>query len=182
MTKTFKIGISGLRDLKKDEILLYMDKIEEVLRKIMKENKNKHIIAISPLAQGADQIFIRVAKDIFGLRYEVILPMDEELYKKDFTHPNILSEFNILSYLADSVKTIPLCEGNTKENIAVYGKHRDLQYKQVGLDVVDESDIMIFLYDGIDNGKTGATTDILKYAKSKNKPFYIIDCKRENKI
>lgn len=180
--KTFNIGISGHRDLKKDEILLYMDKIEEVLNQIIEENRGKHIVAISPLAQGADQIFIRVAKDMFGLRYKVILPMDEELYKKDFTHPNILSEFNILSYLADSVKTIPLCEGNTKENIAVYGKHRDLQYKQVGLDVVDKSDVMIFLYDGIDNGKTGGAADILKYAKSKNKPFHIIECKRENKI
>lgn len=173
---TYKVGISGHRDLKHSEMPTYRQKLINTLKKIMAKNEDRKISVITPLAEGADRLVAECAIEL-GLNYEVLLPMPVELYVEDF---KVTQEaFYELCKKAISVETLPLCKGNTLESIQVYSDERDKQYEEVGHQVVDRSDAMIFLWDGIDNGLKGGTAAIKKYAEGKNKLIFPIICERE---
>lgn len=174
--KTYKVGISGHRDLKSSEIPEYREKVMDILKGIIRKYESREISIITPLAEGADRLVAKCAIAL-GLGYEVLLPMPTELYIEDF--PNTQKEFFALCDTSIGVEVLPLCEGNTLDNIAQYGDERDRQYLKVGKKVVDRSEAMLFLWDGVDNGLTGGTADIKKYAEGKNKVIFPIKCKRE---
>jgi hypothetical protein len=174
LKEKYYVGVSGHRDLmhtKKDE---YKRQVKERLAQIVKKNPDKEVIVLSPLADGADRLVVYAAKEL-GLRYEVVLPMPLMYYEMDFDDISF-AEFMQLFYEAKSSETVALRNGMTYDNIASYGVYRDRQYRQVGLEIVDRSDEMVFLWDGIDNGKTGGTSDIYKYAKNKNKRIFVVEC------
>lgn len=173
---TYKVGISGHRDLKRSKIPDYREKIMDTLKEIMAENDNREVTVITPLAEGADRLVAECAIEV-GLSYEVLLPMPVELYIEDFKETQ--EEFFKLCDNATSVQTLPLCEGNTLESIKGYTDERDKQYEEVGHQVVDRSDAMVFLWDGIDNGLKGGTAAIKKYAEGKKKLTFPIKCERE---
>ena len=178
LKEKYYVGVSGHRDLLHLEKASYQQQVKERLAQIVEENPDKEVIVLSPLADGADRLVVYAAKEL-GLRYEVVLPMSKSLYEQDFDNASI-HEFYNLMYESRCVRTIALCEGCTEENIQKYGKERDAQYKGVGLEIVRCSDTMVFLWDGIDNGLTGGTADIVKYTKKSNKSYFIVECKREN--
>ena len=179
LKQRYYVGISGHRDLKQTEIENYKKQLEQRLQEIMREQPNKEVVIVSPLADGADRLIVYAAKEL-GLRYEVLLPMPQALYEMDFDEASKY-EFHTLKYEARSVHTLDMCEGCTEENIREYGKERDAQYRAVGLEIVKRSDEMVFLWDGIDNGLTGGTADIVKYTEHIHKRYFIVECKRENK-
>ena len=179
LKEKYYVGISGHRDLMLSEIEKYTLKIKEKLQKIVRENEDKEVIVLSPLADGADRLMVYAAKEL-GLRYEVVLPMSQSLYEQDFDDAS-RHEFYNLMYESRCVRTIALCEGCTEENIREYGTERDAQYKGVGLEIVRRSNTIVFLWDGIDNGLTGGTADIVKHTEQSNKSYFIVECKRENK-
>jgi len=153
------VGVSGHRDLKKDKINTYVNKVIAILEKLVKENPEKEVIVISPLADGADRLVVYAAKKL-GLRYEVLLPMSFALYEMDFDDASF-DEFMTLFYEARSSEVIDLCEDCTEENIADYGDHRDRQYLKVGHEIVDKSDVMLFLWDKKEGRGVGGTADIV---------------------
>lgn len=173
---TYKVGISGHRDLKLSKIPEYREKVMDTLRQIIAQYDDREVSVITPLAEGADRLVAECAVAL-GLSYEVLLPMPVELYVEDFKATE--DAFLKLCDNAVSVETLPLCEGNTLLNIKEYGDERDKQYVYVGQQVVDRSDAMIFLWDGTDNGLKGGTADIKKYAEGKNKLIFPIKCERE---
>jgi len=173
---TYKVGISGHRDLKHSKISDYREKVMDILKEIMAKTDDREISVITPLAEGADRLVTECAIEL-GLSYEVLLPMPVELYIKDFEQTQ--EEFFKLCDNAVNVETLSLCEGNTLQNIEAYGDERDKQYAYVGHQVVDRSDAMVFLWDGTDNGLKGGTADIKKYAEGKKKLIFPIICERE---
>jgi hypothetical protein len=181
----FKVSISGHRDLKQTKIKEYYQAIKSTLLEIMEQNKDKEILVVSPLAEGADRLIVKVALDL-GLKYEVLLPMRASIYAKDFETDESYQEFNSLLLNSKGYKITPIykCEEtgieNTPENIQDYGKNRNLQYQKMGKDLVDATDAMIFLWDSIVNNKIGGTSDILQYAKNSDTIIYEILCEREN--
>ena len=178
MDKIFKIAISGHRDLKLNKIDKYQKEIEQFLKE--EKNSNKNIRIISPLADGADRLIVKAAQNL-GLEYEVYLPMPIELYLKDFS-PNSKKEFEEFLEKAVAIEVAPFCKGCNAQNIADYGKWRNLQYQYMGFTLVDKADKVLFLFDGnINQPKTGGTADILLYAKKHNKPYKIIKVEREGK-
>lgn len=176
--KRYYVGISGHRDPLESETKKYKAQIKERLRQIAAAHPDREVVILSPLADGADRLIVYVAKEL-GFRYEVLLPMPQELYEMDFDEAS-LREFRRLRYEARKSEEVPLCQGYSREDISVYGEARDKQYRAVGEAVVDRSDEMIFLWDGIDNGLAGGTADIVQYTKNRAKSFFIIKCKRES--
>lgn len=177
LKEKYYVGVSGHRDLLHSEKASYQQQVKERLAQIVKENPDKEVIVLSPLADGADRLMVYAAKEL-GLRYEVVLPMPLAYYEMDFDDTSF-AEFMQFFYEAKSSEVIALCEGATYDNIALYGVYRDCQYRQVGIEIVDRSDEMVFLWDGIDNGKTGGTSDIYNYAQEKNKRTFVVECKRD---
>jgi len=183
LKQKYKIGISGHRDLKSSQIPKYEKEIRDILTKKIEEYPNREIYILTPLAEGADQLVAIVAKEL-GLRYEVVLPMPLELYKKDFT-PKSYEAFYRLYIDATGSQVIPLDNDTTLEEISDYGAKRDRQYLKVGQEVVNRSDFMIFLWDRVVNHKTGGTADIFEYAKSRyqesfNQKHSVIETQRES--
>ena len=178
------IGISGHRDLKISQLTQYKKEIETILKEKIEQYPEREIYILTPLAEGADQLVANVAREL-GLRYEVLLPMPLELYKKDFSAQKYREFYNL--YIdAVGATTIELVDDNRIEDIEEYGEKRDKQYLKVGQEVVDRSDFMIFLWDGVVNHKTGGTADIVEYAKKKyqdefTKRHSIVECLRENR-
>ncbi len=117
---------------------------------------------ISALAKGSDRIVARVAIEKLGATLEVVLPAAPDEYRKDFTDPSDLAEFNGLfesavNYpaLSTGVETYP---ANIKEG-----------YEQAGKALVDACEILIAVWDGKPARGQGGTGSIVRYAMSVNR-------------
>lgn len=175
------VGISGHRDLKKSNKDKYREQIKTILLKLVKENSEKEVIVLSPLADGADRLMVDAAVEL-GLRYEVLLPMVSTLYQKDFSVSS-LEEYKILIMNArDIPSVVALCDNCTEENITEYGAYRDRQYLKVGQEIVERSDMIVFLWDKKHSKGVGGTADIVSYAKIKDKSYIIVVCEREKRV
>ncbi len=176
--KTLKIGITGHRDLLESEIPSYKQQIEDYITKLQNENQDKELVLITPIASGADTIFAQVGIKI-GLRYQIVLPFDQDLYEMDFNDEELI-EFRNLIKGASKVETIDMFDGNTRENIKEYGYNRDHQYRAVGKYLVSICDYMLALFNqDFTNTKFGGTADIVDFMGKNNKYFYTILCKRK---
>jgi hypothetical protein len=174
--KYYRIGISGHRDLlasQKDENLKIL---KGYLLKIKREHLDSNLLIVTPLSDGADRLVIFAAREL-NIEYEVILPMPKKLYIKDFSEESLI-EFNELVTNAKSERTIGMYAANTVELISDYSPYRDFQYRQVGREVVNCSNEMIIMSDGLKNNKMGGTEDISSFAEKQKKKRYIISCRR----
>ncbi len=160
---SFTVGVTGHRDvlvtdrLKKD--------IDIFFQNILKEYDE--ITLLSPLAEGADMLVshIFLSQKILGkeLILNVCLPFDEETYSKRFTSSQ-KKDFSSLLSEANRVFEVP--------------KNHDNPYVNVGRYLVNNSDILLSLWDGTQNHKAGGTADVVAYAKKKNHNIYHILCQR----
>lgn len=174
MSNYHTVGITGHRDIRVDKLEEYKEEIKAILQEI-KTKTEKKLLLVSPLADGADRLFIDAGKEL-GFEYIVVLPMPINIYAKDFSAQSLV-DFN--GYLVEALRyeVIELVEGNTLSSISSYGFKRDLQYQAVGRLITECSD-MIALWDGIENNKMGGTADIVSYRKAQNKTFHHILCQR----
>lgn len=175
-TTRVTVGITGHRNLLINEIPKYKEKIRFYLSNLQNEME-KPLLLVSPLADGADRIFIEAGKEL-GLDYICILPMPIHMYSKDFSEESY-EEFNSLIIGAREHEVCDFIKGNSEKNCAKYGENRDKQYLEVGLQIT-QCDKLVVLWDGIDNGKTGGTSDIVNHRKNIQKNYYLINVKRES--
>jgi len=176
----FKIGISGHRSIKHEKKDTYRFQLQKLLKYFVDKYPKKEIIAVSSLADGADRLFIQAATQM-GLRYEVLLPMKPNLYQQDFNEDSY-TEFNKMLLNAREYKVIPVYNKFTQGNFAHYRDKRDIQYREVGRELIAETDFMFFLWDGKKSRKMGGTFDTLVYAKEYGVEYKIIYCERENNV
>ena len=172
----YTIGITGHRDLLPSQYEENLIIIKGHLLKLLREHVDRKLLLLTPLAEGADRIAAQAALET-GIVFDVILPMPRELYCHDFSEKS-KKEFLHYLNLARNIETIPMYAGNTLELIAKNSTFRDFQYRQVGRTIVDRSDEMIILSDGIENNKMGGTSDIAKYAKTHGKILFEVKCDR----
>ena len=171
----FTIGITGHRDLSLDQYEENLIILKGHLLKRKREHPKLHIL--TPLAEGADRMIAKVAMEL-DIPYQVILPMPQELYIKDFSKKS-QKEFEHYLKHAKKVQTIPFYKNNTYKQIAKHSFQRDMQYLEVGKTIVDQSNEMIIMSDEKENGKMGGAHDIANYAKKCDKILYTIRCERQ---
>ena len=172
----YTIGVTGHRDLLPSQEEENLTIIKGHLLKLLREHKDKELLLLTPLADGADRVVTQAAYEV-GITFDVILPMPKELYCQDFSKKS-QKEFIHYLKLARNIETIPMYAGNTLELIAKHSTFRDFQYRQVGRTIVDRADEMIIMSDGIENDKMGGTSDIAKYAKIHGKILFEVKCDR----
>jgi len=159
------IAITGHRDmietekLKQKVLNFFEEKIEQ----------SSELILLSPLADGADRfvakIFLELQNKYEGLSLIVPMPFGQERYMEDFDDKS-KEEFLDFLQKADYVFAV--------KRVSESG------YVDVGRYVVDESDVLLALWDGTYNGKLGGTGDVVEYAKNMDKEVVHFLCKREN--
>jgi hypothetical protein len=155
------LGVTGHRDLRKEDIPLLEAKVREIFLDIKTKYSDSPITLLSPLAEGADRLVARVSLD-FGASLIVPIPMPIEEYKKDFQDEISCVEFQSLLDRADHQFELPLVEGNTILSIAQDGYSRNHQYAQIGNFIAQHSQILIALWDGVETNLEGGTFYIRK--------------------
>ena len=173
------IGGVGHRDLLSCEIPHYREMIKEYIKSIIQ--KDMRCLVVTPIADGADRLIVEVALEM-GIEYAVLLPMDQELYIKDFdTHS--IKEFERLVDGATDVAKVGQYANNSIESISEYGIARDFQYREAGRVLAQLSDYFIALWDGEINHLLGGTADIIKWRRDIYKrSLHIVACKRKHNV
>jgi len=161
MNKTLNIGITGHRDI------IVTEQLKEDLKSFFKRVKEGHreVKLLSPLADGADRLVANIYLEVFKNKAHLIVPMpfNKERYMEDFDNK---SKEEFLDYLKEADEVFKV------EN------NQGCNYKSVGVYVADKSDILLALWDGTFNNKSGGTSDIVQYARERDKRVIHFLCER----
>lgn len=158
----FVVGVTGHRDLRAEDVPRLEHRVRHIFERLRERHPFTPFLVLSPLAEGADQLVARVALlPEIGARLVVPLPMPAELYEKDFETPEALEDFQALR--ARASLEFEVDHERDLHAIRHPGPARDRCYQDVGLYVARQSQILIALWDGRDVGKTGGTSDIVKF-------------------
>ncbi len=159
------LGISGHQDISDED----KPRLKQMIKDIIEEKKiqcpDTPIIILTPLAEGADRLGAYAAMEC-GISFIAPLPMPVEEYRKDFVSRESLNEFNDLLEKTDLWFELPLAQGTGLKEIRQNKEKRDDQYYQNGLFIARQSQMLIALWDGIDNEKRGGTAQIVKLKRT----------------
>src|SRR5579871_4681047 len=131
--------------------------------------------AVSPLAEGTDRIF---AEEALALGYELCCPMPfyQEEFEKDFCGQDSLE--------ANSVERFRAILDNARKGagLAIFEldgdrAHAPQAYGAAGRIVLNQSDLLIAVWDGEEGRGAGGTVDTLHEALRFNVPLICIDAK-----
>ncbi len=126
---------------------------------------------VDSLAEGADriaaQVFIeRMGKGDNGLSFalDVVLPFAREEFETDFADESSRAEFRALIGKARAVLELP---GRREAEAGAY--------EVAAYTVVDQSDVVVAIWDGGPSNGRGGTTDTMEAASRDGRPLVIID-------
>lgn len=159
------IGVTGHRDLAPKDIPRIHESLDALFACLCRQYPHMPLRVLSPLAEGADRLVAKVALE-HGAELVVPLPMREAEYRKDF--PDTVSEFDALKAQASIVYTLPPPAEATNEAADLTGSRRDACYENVGLHIVNHSQMIVALWDGIPVTDRGGTARIVEYALSRS--------------
>ena len=156
----FIIGFTGHRDLRTEDLNSLKSSVTTVLNEIKETIPNTPIIVLSALAEGADRLCAQVAIEC-GASLYVPCPLPIEDYSKDFTTEQSKEEFYSLLAQADYYFEIPLdqCFNWEEKN---YSTYRDYCYEQLSMYLTNTCQVLIALWDGVDNISPGGTAATVK--------------------
>jgi hypothetical protein len=119
-----------------------------------------NLTGLSSLAKGTDQLFATIILDLGG-SLEAVLPFPG--YEETFDNPHDLGCFNHLLTQCTKVTTLPFA--TTKEQ----------SYLRAGQNVVNDSAMIVAVWNAKPAVGIGGTADIVSYALAKNKPIFHIN-------
>jgi hypothetical protein len=162
------VGFSGHRQLANLEGAA--SAIREALV-LLRSELSGEWIALSSIASGGDRLFVQQARSL-GLSWHAILPLPRAEFAKDFTP----AEWSVVEATLE-----------TADHLRVMAESGDRQesYLDCGVETVDESDVLLAVWDGDPARGKGGTADVVQYAKAIGKPLLIVDAvthqvRREN--
>ena len=124
--------------------------------------------AISPLAEGTDRILAEQALSL-GFELCAVLPFPQSEFEKDFAQSHALEDKSLSRFrglLAQATTRFEL-DGTRAEEAAAYGRG--------GLVVLNQSDLLIVVWDGERQGKRGGTEESFGEERSRGVTVVWID-------
>jgi len=115
---------------------------------------------LSSLAEGADRLVVRRVLSRPGARLVAVLPLSKLDYMADFESQQSREEFVALLNEAETVIEMPVADS------------RSGTYEQAGRYVVEHSDVLVAVWDGLPARGRGGTAEIVEWARSLGKPVY----------
>jgi hypothetical protein len=141
-----RIGVTGHSNLSQESAELVFDG----LRHALEPHADEHLLGITCLAAGADQLFARAILSLGG-RYDVILPAPD--YRDTVVKPGNLAEFDALIAEASNVHYMPFETSG-----------RDA-YMAASEALVTRSDRLLAVWDGKPSSGLGGTADVVAHAR-----------------
>ena len=166
------IGITGHRDVDPNQIESCKASLEKLFKALANKFPTTPLQLISSLAEGADrlaaQAFLNVREELISLdqvvatQWQLIacLPLPAEIYETDFLSTK--HEFYDLLSRSSKNFSVPIRSEASTETISINGIDRDIQYQDASRFVASHSDILIAVWDGIENGLIGGTADTIR--------------------
>jgi hypothetical protein len=154
------VGVTGHRNLRPEDDSMLRTKVRMIFEHLTCKYPKVQLALLSPLAEGADTLVAEVALEL-GIQLIVPLPLPLDLYAKDFSNQTI-DVFKKLLVNATFSFEIPFQQGANRINAATAGPERSEQYLAAGHFIVQHAQVMITIWDGIDNGKKGGTANIVQ--------------------
>jgi hypothetical protein len=164
-TNYWTIGFSGHRVLKnEDEIAaIIADQLQKIRADVVGE-----LAAISSIAVGGDTVFAEQVWNA-GIKWIALLPFPEDEFKKD-------------AKFGDEPESVWMKRWErSKESLDkavvtdIWSPVRDEKsYKDVGINMVDECDILIAVWDGQKAKGPGGTAEIVAYARAQRIPKPVV--------
>lgn len=185
-------GVTGHRDIRNEDKVKLVVAIKEYFKKFAKKYPETPLILLSPLAEGADRLAARsflelntepeFEKDKERFKLIVPLPMSLKEYMCDFREESSIKEFNELINMAEYYVELPKVKS---ENCFTLKdpEGRKKQYAQLGAYIVQNSQVLLALWDGVENELEGGTACIVRYHrngvpeeyKRKHNPFNSVE-------
>lgn len=159
-SQTIVVGVSGHRDLIKEDYSILRQKLTDIWREISENFPEARLTILSSLAAGADCLMAEVALSL-GAELVVPLPMEVEEYQKDFLSPSVRDKFTTLLSQAQTSFVVPLPAHDQEVDI-----NRSERYAIAGSYIAENSQILIALWDGVFNEKTAGTAQVVKLVLS----------------
>jgi hypothetical protein len=167
------VGVTGHRTLPDDEA--FLARVRGVLDKLRAAGTVK-LAALSALAEGADRLVARlVLGDPAGGVLRVVLPLEIADYIHDFAALESRSEFASLLGRAESIRILAVddhpeqCECPRCTAARASGSEgnaaREAAYESGGQFVVERSDVLVALWDGLPSRGRGGTAEIVDHAR-----------------
>ena len=153
MAGDLKIGVTGHQGLTEDTELMVRDSIATYL------GTKIHIVGVTSLAEGADQIF---AEEVLkaGGELEIVIPSDH--YESSFESTAARSNYERVKAMAKAV--IQLEFVNPSQDA----------YLAAGKKIADVADELIAVWDGKEAVGHGGTGDVVHYAQGIGKKVVIV--------
>jgi hypothetical protein len=156
------VGITGHREMYERDILRSYDQIAELLQALKAKYPNTPIVAVTPLAEGADRI-LAVAAGNLGIPYLVPMPCRQSAYVGSFINSEAREEFHRLAEDAAACYAV--------EDTDQLGNE---QYRKLGEHVARLSNILIAVHkrdidpenpqdDKPEDGKKFGTKYVMQY-------------------
>jgi hypothetical protein len=149
-----RLGISGHQDLS-PEVVSY---VTPLLTGVISE-QNGNVVGVSSLAAGADQLFATVILDQGGSLHAII-PCRR--YESTFSGPKSLNQFKLLLARAQEIETLE------------YPAPSEEAFFDAGRRVVDNSDLLVAVWDGEPAAGKGGTADVVEYARSRGVDVVVV--------
>ncbi|MCU1474271.1 hypothetical protein, partial [Amnibacterium sp.] len=164
---TLRLGVIGHRWLPSDEQVMralgvVLDGVERALPP-RSRSTDTELVVVSSIADGADRIVARAAMERGG-RLEAVLPAPLEVFRRDFD-PASATDFDDLL--------------NAASTVVVVAQHvDDLAYRTAARAVVDRSDIVLAIWDGLPSRGPGGTAETYDYAVLQRKAVWWLEVTR----
>lgn len=162
------VGFSGHRRLEHSAHIAAA--IERTLRELI-DSAPGDWIALSSIAAGSDAHFARAALRL-RMTWHAVLPFPPGEFKKDFDDAGWREAEGLL---AEAEQVRVMAEAGSREDA----------YLDAGIETVNESDVLLAVWNGAAARGKGGTADVIEYARELGRPIVIIDAttgeaRREN--
>jgi hypothetical protein len=151
------VGLSSDRQLADPAAVALL---RELLTELQAESRGG-LVGVSSAASGAEMTFARTVLSM-GLPWRALLPFSPEVFRQDFEE----DDWSKVEELLDRAIELEVRAGHaTSDEAAV----------ECGMDTVDQSDVLIVVWDEKPASEPGGTGDIVAYARGLNKPLVILN-------
>ena len=159
----FIVAVTGHRDLREADAPTVAARVRGLLTELRDTYPETELKLLTPLAEGADRLAARVALGL-GIPIIAVLPLDPEEYKKDFAAADSKSEFDALLQQASGRVVLPPPPD---------AELRPESYVAVAAYVVQHCHVLVALWDGVNPGKRGGTSEVVRACLQGPEPRYV---------
>jgi predicted Rossmann fold nucleotide-binding protein DprA/Smf involved in DNA uptake len=148
------VGISGHQNIPEEALYFVKEGIKQVL-----DRYGRSFVGVSALAAGADQLF---AEEVLRSGGKLHVVLASQGYETSFETHEDLQSFYILLDQADVVETLE------------HDYPSEDAYLDAGHRVVDLSDELVAVWDGLAARGKGGTADAVHYAREQGKKVVVV--------